>query len=298
MGLKHANIITDDFISVSSKIVFTITLPTLVFLKVATLNVHTISDSLPAISVICAVTVAVFISTWGVASRCITQGKDMGAFMQGIYRGNFATVGLAASASLYGSEGLAQAALFLAFVVPLYNVLGVVALTLPLKREQQVTVKKIIKEIFLNPIVIGVFFAIPFAILGITIPDIIYNTASYLAELTIPLALLGIGGGLTFHQRDYSIKQAMAASLVKVIVMPVVGVIIALTFKEYGNLSNQTMGILFILFACPTTSATFIMAQAMGANSRLASAIVVISTSLAAFTMGLGLYLLNSYSII
>jgi predicted permease len=222
----------------------------------------------------------------------------MGAFMQGLYRGNFATVGLAASANLYGPEGLSQAALFLAFVVPLYNILGVIALSIPIGREHNITPYNIIKEIFLNPIVIGVIIAIPFAWFDIIIPSIISNTAAYLAELTIPLALLGIGGVLTFKNRDYSLTQAVTASLIKTVIFPVIGMCVAISLQDHFSFSQQTMGILFILFACPTTSATFIMAQAMGANGRLASAIVVISTCFAGLTMGAGLYLLTSYAII
>ncbi len=217
--------------------------------------------------------------------------------MQGIYRGNFATLGLALSSSLYGAQGLAEAALLLAFIVPLYNILAVIALAVPLGREQKITPARITKEIFLNPIMVAVIIAIPFAILSLEIPGVIKNTGSYLAELTIPLALLGIGGVLQLQKRDYSITTAISASLIKVIVIPIIGAITFLTLLTSVTLNHQTIGILFIVFACPTNSATFIMAQAMGANSQLASAIVVISTGLSGLTIGLGLYLLHTYII-
>ncbi|MFT5117061.1 MAG: malonate transporter [Kiritimatiellia bacterium] len=296
--LKHNKIINDNFVAISSKVIFTITLPTLIFLNIASLNTDNISSSLSMVFIMSAVVTTVFIVTWFICGFYISQGKDKAAFMQGVYRSNFATLGLAAAASLYGDSGLAEAALLLAFVVPLYNILGIIALTLPIAKEQQLSSSVIYRELFGNPIAIGAMAAIPFAAFNITIPILVSNTASYLADLTIPLALLGIGGVMQLQQRDYSLSQAISGSLVKVVIMPLVGMSAVALLQPYLLLEKQTMGILFIVFACPTTSASFIMAQAMGANGYLASGIVVISTALSALTMSLGFYLLTSLALI
>ena len=289
MLLKRWDVINDNFISVSSKLIFNITLPALIFLKVSSLDSN---NPVPfdVVGVIYTVTIGVFVITWAFATRWVKAGASLGAFMQGSYRGNFATVGLAASAGVYGLEGLSQAALLLAFVVPLYNVLGVVALVVPLSKGRQLSRVRLFKEIFLNPIVLAVFIALPFSYFGVTLPSIVQNTGNYLAELTIPLGLIGVGGALQFASRSYSFAHALNASLVKIILMPAVGVVVALLC----GFDSQTIGILFILFACPTTMATFIMAQAMGADDKLASAIVVISTCLSAITMLVGLFFLQA----
>jgi malonate transporter len=296
--LKHYKIINDNFVAISSKIIFTITLPTLIFLNIANLNTDNISSSLAMALILVLVVTTVFIGTWFICGFYISKGRDKAAFMQGIYRSNFATLGLAAAASLYGDSGLAEAALLLAFVVPLYNILGIIALTLPIAQEQQLSSRVIYRELFANPIALGAIAAIPFAIFEIMIPPLVSNTASYLADLTIPLALLGIGGVMQLRQRDYCLRQAISGSLVKVIIMPLVGMAVVALLQPYLQLEKQTIGILFIVFACPTTSASFVMAQAMGANGYLASGIVVISTALSAITMGMGFYLLTALSLI
>jgi len=86
---------------------------------------------------------------------------------------------------------------------------------------------------FLNPILVAVISAIPFAILSLEIPVVVNNTANYLAELTIPLALLGIGGVLQFQNRNYSISAAISASLIKVIIMPIIGIITIVGYIIY-----------------------------------------------------------------
>jgi hypothetical protein len=296
--LKHYKIINDNFVAISSKIIFTITLPTLIFINIASLKTDHIASALTMVLILYGVVTTVYSLTWFISSFYISKGKDKAAFMQGIYRSNFATFGLAAAASLYGEDGLAEAALLLAFVVPLYNILGIIALTVPIAKEKQLSSSLIYREIFANPLAIGAMAAIPFAVFEITIPTLVSNTAGYLADLTIPLALLGIGGVMQFKQRDYSIVEAISGSLVKVVVMPLVGMIVVALLQPYLQLEKQTIGILFIVFACPTTSASFVMAQAMGANGYLASGIVVISTALSAVTMSVGFYLLTSISLI
>lgn len=284
---KHLGLINDNFVTISSRLVFNATLPILIFLKVST---SSSLDTIPVdgVGIIYGVTIGVFVLTWWLAKHCIQRGADLGAFLQGSYRGNFATVGLAASAGIYGSEGLALAALFLAFVVPLFNVLGLVALLVPQGKERRLSRVQLIKELFLNPIMVAVILAIPLAYFSISLPIWATNTGQYLAQLTIPLALLGVGANMQFHGRDYSLTQACIASAIKIIVLPLAGIAIALILM----LPAQTVGILFIFFACPTTMASFIVAQALGANEKLASAIVVISTCISPLTMVVGLNLL------
>jgi predicted permease len=93
---------------------------------------------------------------------------------------------LTAAASLYSDTGFAEAALLPTLFVPLYNILGIIALILPIAKEQQLSSAVICRELVANPIAIGAMAAIPFAAFNITIPILVSNTASYLADLTIP----------------------------------------------------------------------------------------------------------------
>ncbi len=58
------------------------------------------------------------------------------------------------------------------------------------------------------------------------------------------------------------------------------------------------LGIIFILFACPTAIASFIMADAMGLNSRLAGNILLLTTLFSIVTITLGLYILKQSGLI
>jgi hypothetical protein len=58
------------------------------------------------------------------------------------------------------------------------------------------------------------------------------------------------------------------------------------------------LGIIFIVFACPTAIASFIMAEAMGANSRLAGNILLLTTLASVVTITLGLFILKENGLI
>jgi predicted permease len=56
--------------------------------------------------------------------------------------------------------------------------------------------------------------------------------------------------------------------------------------------------IMFILFASPTAILSFIMADTMGANAKLAGTIILISTVFSVFTISLGLMILKQFSLL
>jgi predicted permease len=59
------------------------------------------------------------------------------------------------------------------------------------------------------------------------------------------------------------------------------------------NYKGTELGIMFILFASPTAIVSFIMAEAMGANSKLAGNIILISTLGSVFTIAAGILILK-----
>lgn len=131
-ALKRLNIINDNFVTVSSKVVFSITLPALIFTEIVNINLKEIFN-FDLILFVYAGTIASFILIWIFAIPFIKSGRDKASFIQGSFRGNFAIVGLAIIVNVYGVEMLGKASLVLAFTIPLYNVLSVIALIVPLK---------------------------------------------------------------------------------------------------------------------------------------------------------------------
>ena len=291
--LRKKNLINDNFVSLSSKIVFNVSLPVLIFVEIAKINLDVILDFKLILFVYIGTLIAFFL-IWIFSIPFIKEGKDQSVFLQGSFRGNFAIVGLALIANLYGPEKLGKASLVLAFTIPLYNVLAVIALTVPVRKEKNMDMKKTLWEILKNPLVLGVLVALPFSYFKIQINDLILTTANYVAALALPLALLGIGGFLNFDDVKEGFKLTGMSTIIKLIIIPSAATVAAYNLGFIGD----NLGIIFILFGCPTAIASFIMAEAMGVNSKLAGNILLVTTVFSVFTISIGLFILKQNGLI
>jgi predicted permease len=107
--------------------------------------------------------------------------------------------------------------------------------------------------------------------------------------MTLPLALICIGGTLSLAALRKSGELALSASLVKMIGLPVLATLGAWLWGVRG----PELGILFLYFASPTAAASFVMARQANGNHELAAAIIVITTLMAAVTTNIGIFLLQ-----
>lgn len=291
--LKRLGIINDNFVKVSSKVIFTIALPALIFSEVSDITLNEVFDFRQIIFVYI-LTIITFVISWIFALIFVKDKPDKGAFIQGSFRGNYAIVGLALIANALGEDSLAKGSIILAFTIPLYNILAVIALAIYSKENEQVRVTDTLKQIITNPLILAIILAIPFSYYDIKINSVLKDTIDYFAALTLPLALLGIGGFLNFSDISRASANAFLSTALKIIIFPIIGTIAA----YYTGYRNDDMGILFILFACPTAIASFIMAEAMGSNSRLAGNIVLITTIGSILTISIGLFILKQNGLI
>lgn len=291
--LRRIGLINDEFISFSSKVVFTVALPALIFTEVSKLSLNQVLD-FKIIIFVYAGTIISFLLVWFLTKPFIKEGKDRGVYIQGSFRGNFAIVGLALISSVYGNEVLSKAALVLGFTIPLYNVLSVIALTVPVRVERSLNYSHTFYEILKNPLIIAVLVGFIFSYFSIPMPNVIFKTVDYLAALALPLALLGLGGFMRFSDFKKISTLAFTSTLIKIVIIPFAA---AFAAYELGFIDSD-LGIIFILFGCPTAIASFIMADAMGLNSRLAGNILLLTTLFSILTITIGLYILKQTGLI
>jgi hypothetical protein len=284
--LRRAKLIDDNFTTVTTKLVFNVALPALVFVKVAATDFHQVVNP-GQIAYVCAGTLFAFGFSWLMAMPFIKQGRDLGVFVQGSFRSNYGVVGLAISFNLFGESAMGMAALLLAFIVPMYNLLAVIALTIPMRHERQMHWNTTMIDILTNPLILALLVALPFAYFQIGLGSMVLTTGNYLAALALPLALIGIGGSLNFAGMRRAFNIAVSSALMKLIFIPLILTVVACQLGFEG----EVLGVMFILFACPTAIASFIMAEAMGANRELAGNIVLLTNlgSVATITAGVSI---------
>lgn len=291
--LKRIGIIDAAFVGTSSKLVFTLTLPALVFMAISGTDFQSVFNPDQLIYFVGATLVS-FIAIWWLAARWIKDGRDLGAFIQGAFRGNYGIIGLAVSYNLFADSGLAQASILLAMVIPLYNTLSIIALTVPLHKDGGLKFSDALLEILKNPLILAVLAALPFSFMGWTLPEVVEKTGRYFANLTLPLALLAIGGSLSLKSLRDSSAMAFWATATKLVILPI---ILSIGAWFYG-FRGQELTMLFILFGCPTAAASFVMAKGSGANGELAANIILTTTLGSVLSLSAGIYLLRVWGII
>ncbi|NWG27046.1 MAG: AEC family transporter [Ignavibacteriaceae bacterium] len=291
--VKRIGVINENFVDVTSRFVYSVSLPALVFINIAEIDLSEAIEFNQIIYIYAATLVSFFL-IWLFSIPFIKDGKNLSVFVQGAYRSNFAIVGFAIISKLFGTYALGKAAIVLAFILPLYNILAVIILTIPLRKEKKLNMKNTLFEIVLNPLIIAVIIGLPFSFYKIKIPSFINLTIGFLAELALPLALVGIGGSLNLQNIKKASGLAFTSSAIKIILIP----ILLTAGAYYFGFRELDLGIMFVLFASPTAIVSFIMAEAMGANSKLAGNIVLISTVASVFTIAAGIVILKELALI
>ena len=284
--LKRIDWINDNFIHTASSLVFNVTMPALLFLGILHADLHAALQ--PALLIYFSLaTLVCFAIAWGWAIfKC--PREDRGIYTQGAFRGNNGVIGLALAASMYGDYGISLGAILAALVILFYNTLSTIVLAVysPVIKSDPWS---ICKSVLSNPLILSVMAAAPFAYFKIGLPGWLETSGQYLAQTTLPLALICIGGTLSLASLRSSGKIAVSASLMKMVWLP----ILATCGAWLCGFREADLAILFLYFASPTAAASFVMARAVNANHELAAAIIVMTTLAAVVTTNIGLFVLQ-----
>ncbi len=285
--------ISEEFAKIGSDLVFRVTLPCLLFVKLVETDFR---HDLPYRLIIYAVfaTVVVFLIADRLIANRLDNIFDRGVFVQGAFRSNMGIIGLAFCVSAFGDQVVAAASIYLAVLTTLFNILAVITLT----RHQNITTDKgtyfkILSSIAKNPLILSIMVGIIISLSGYHVPEFFLTTGGYFARMTLPLALLCAGASIRFHEFHGS-RALYWASTGKLIFVPLL-----ITFGGVCvGLRGEHLGILYLMCASPTAAASFPMTQAMGGNYHLAAAIIASTSFGSIIFMTLGIFLLRSFQLI
>ena len=291
--LKHRNIINDNFASASTKVVFTAALPALIFKNISEADFKSVVN-LKLILFAVISTLVLFALLCIFAPLFISNRQTAGAFIQGVFRSNYAIIGLPLVFNLFGQTGFAKGSVMLAFIMPVYNILAVALLASTSPSAHAGGKKEIIAGILKNPLILSTLAALPFSYFRIPLPGIAAKTIDYLASVCVPLALLGIGNFISFEGVRKNFSLSLAAAFLKTAAVPAAFTFLAFRFGFRGD----ELGAVYILFASPAAVSSFIMAKAMDSDSVLAAQIVLMTTLFSVLTIFAGVFILKTIAAI
>ena len=293
--LKRWQFIDEHFVTTASHLVFNFCMPALIFTSILKLDVHQSIDFRWIVFVVLLSFVA-FISARVLAQRFCESRSDFGVFIQGGARSNLAIVGMALAGNLYGHHGIALTSLAMAFLVPFYNVASIFVLSYYACRSSGVgfSWKKLIKDLMTNPLILAIVVGFACVFSGFQLPVAMEKVAGYFSQITLPLALISIGGSLSLDALKKTSRSSIWAAVHKVVLMPVLITALA----DYLGFKGVGLGVVFLVFACPTAAASFVMTRAVGGNSALAANIIVLTTLSSLVVTSVGIFVLKMFGAI
>lgn len=287
--LLRFGLIDSEFLRQTNRLVYYVCLPLLLFYKIATadfssnFNAALVGASALAI-------VAGFLISYAFARLRHYPPAVTGAFSQGSFRGNIAYVGLAIVLNAYGEAGLTRASMVMGFIVPVLNWFAILALLLPHRGEQGThPTGDWRRALLLNPLILASLAGLVWSFLQLPMPRLLASSLHLASSMTLPLALLAIGGSFTPQRLRGDLWRAGLATAIKLVVVP----LCAAGLLWFFGLRGMDLGIGVLLAATPTATATYIMADQMGGDAELAGSIIMLSTLAAAVTYSIALFLLH-----
>lgn len=211
------------------------------------------------------------------------ERKSRGAYKAMTVFSNIGFMGFPVVSALYGSSALLYAALF---TIP-YNTLiytyGVASMTVE-KKESGVKASFSLKRV-VNAGVIACVITIVVYLLKLPVPTFIKNTTTHLSNLTAPLSMMVIGASLATIdlKKLFTDMKLLLFSLIKLIVIPVIGVLI---IRQFVN-NEIICGVCMVMLATPVGSMTAMLAQQYDGDYEMASRGVALTTILSVATMPL-----------
>jgi len=212
------------------------------------------------------------------------SGPSFSSVFQGATRFH-GFVAIAIIGPLYGDEGVTLAALALAIMIPLLNVISVIVLSINGNSDTKPDFAGVAKKILTNPLIIACVAGLLLNWLGV--PDILFDAIDIIGAGGLGLALLAVGAGMKLGQAAQHKMLLTIGVLTRLIGMPVI--VIAMSWLV--GLDGIARTVAIIAGAVPTAASAYVMARKMGGNAELMSSIVTFQVIVAFFTLPLFIYI-------
>ena len=285
-GIRRTHFVDKIFLDKISHLAYFVAIPALLVWKIGTASFDLNFN--PRLILGCyAAVIGCGIGAYGLARFLKLPPKEVGSFTQGSFWGNMAYIGLPILVAAYGEEGLQRGGVLIGFMSPLVNLAAVMALTLPLKGTMDwKSIVDLKKALLTNPIILSCIAGLLLSRFSVPFPTFTVNFLRFLSDLALPLALIAMGGNLSFEKIRKDYKATIFACLFKLILMVLLGYFLF----EWLGVKGVDFKVGIILLACPTAFSSYLLSTKLGADKSLMSSDIMVSTILSMITLSLWLW--------
>jgi hypothetical protein len=254
-----------DFWSGLEKLVYYVLFPALLFRSLAIAKIDFAAASVP-IGIALAFTFAGFLLSilagplFGLERKLNAAGSQCG------YRFN-TYVGLAVAGSLYGTPGVAMAALLLGVMIPEANLFAVGMLARHGERG-------FLRELATHPLLVSSLAGLAWNAVGLPLPGFADQTLNLLGSMALPAGLLSVGAAMRIERGQGPAAAHAYWLAVKLAAVPAIAWLIA---RALG-LSGLEGRVVILCAALPTATNAYILAVRMTGDGRAVATQVTIGT--------------------
>jgi len=284
--LVRCGFLPSSFFKESNRLVYWVGIPCLLFVKTAQPALD-MGAAMQVFLVLLTGTVACIIGALALGKLLGLAPISLGAFVQGAYRGNLAYVGLpvvffalASADGRISAEVESLAVLAIAPLVPFYNIVAVIALLSGREGTEmrlRDRLRDVLAKTITNPLILACVLGLGWSQCGWRVPPVLDRSCLALGRMALPLALLGLGGTLSAADLHGRVGPGLGAAIIKLALSPLAGYAAAVWF----GLAVEETRVVLLFLACPTAVVSFVMAEQLGSDAKLAAAIVLMTTILA-----------------
>ena len=274
--LRRLGMTGTDFFATSDRLVYFIFFPAMLFWKIGGADRGSAFDPGLVMAALAALATVYSISALLIRLGSVTAFQA-GSFSQSCYRFN-TYIGMAILINALGETGVRDFGILIGVVIPVINVLAVSTLIwfsgqrLSPGRQLAMTLRALVA----NPLIIACLAGMAYGRLVGAFPVFVDNALGLMSSVTLPLALLSIGGALTVQGLREHLPASLLAAGLKLAVLPAVGYF----FLSLFSVTETAMKIGMLYFALPASTAIYVLSSQLNSDTRLASAAIVVSTAL------------------
>lgn len=290
-GLKKLRLLTEHTIKELNHIAFRIFLPILLFYNIYTTDLEQEFNGKLVMYAVFSILI-LFLLLMIFVPIFEKKNSRRGVLVQVGFRSNFVLFGLPVAISLFGADKVGSASLLIAVIVPLFNMLAVVALES--FRGKDLSLVGILKGIVTNPLILASILAIILNLNHIRLFSFLTETIGALAKIATPLSLIVLGAQFRLEDAKHCKKQLIAGLILRLLVVPAIFLPPAVFLGFRGSEFIPLM----IMYCAPAAVSSYTMAELMDGDGILASQLVFYSTACSVITLFLIIFLVKTIGII
>ncbi len=288
---RMRKMISDSAVRQANSLCFRVFMSIMLFHNVYSSDLRT-ALNWPLIIFCCAGVLAEFCIGMLLIPRLEQSLPARGVMLQAFFRTNVVLLGLPMTISLFGADEVGPINILSSVIVPLINILSVIALEM--YRGGRPDVRHMAKGVATNPLVIGAGLGICASLTGLRLPGIVESAVRSIGTAATPMALVLLGASLDFSKFGNSLRSALICLVERLVISPAIFISIAVLLGFRG----EELIALMVMLAAPPAVSSFTMAQQMDGDAELAGNMVVFGSLFAVLTIFIWIFVLKTMALI